>query len=53
MAHLAHRVFTAPEMELLARASGLRLAAAYGDMNVDTPLQDEEAHNMIVVLKKD
>jgi hypothetical protein len=25
----------------------------YGDMNFDTPLNDEQAHNMIIVLKKE
>jgi len=47
------RVFTAPEIDLLARLAGLRVVAGYGDMNFDTPLNDEQAHNMIIVLKKE
>jgi hypothetical protein len=46
------RVYTAPEVDALARLAGLTVAAVYGDMNVDTPLDDEQAHNMICVLKK-
>jgi hypothetical protein len=36
----------------LARLAGLKVVAMYGDMNVDTPLNSEDAHNMICVLKK-
>lgn len=46
------RVFTTPEVDALARLAGLKLVAVYGDMNVDTPLHSEDAHNMICVLKK-
>ena len=47
------RVFTAPEVDLLARLAGMRVCATYGDMNEDVPLDSEDAHNMLVVLKKD
>ena len=46
------RIFTAPEIDALARLAGLKMVATYGDMNVDTPLNSEDAHNMICVLKK-
>ena len=47
------RVFTAPEVDLLARLAGMRVCATYGDMDEDVPLDSEDAHNMLVVLKKD
>ena len=47
------RIFTAPEIDALSRMAGLKMVATYGDMNVDTPLNSEDAHNMICVLKKE
>ena len=46
------RVFTAPEIELVGKLAGLRVVGKFGDVNLDTALDDEDAHNMIVVLKK-
>ena len=50
-----YRVFTAPEVDALARLAGLRTVGLYGDMDARSfvPLDDERAHNMVVVLKKD
>ena len=47
------RVFTAPAVDLLARLAGMRVCATYGVMDEDVPLDSEDAHNMLVVLKKD
>ena len=47
------RVFTAPEVDALARLAGMRVCATFGDMDERVPLDSEEAHNMLVVLKKD
>ena len=47
------RVFTAPEIDLLARLAGMRVCGYFGDMDADVPLDDPDAHNMLVVLKKD
>ena len=47
------RVFTAPEIDLLARLAGMRVCGYFGDMDTDVPLDDPDAHNMLVVLKKD
>lgn len=46
------RIFTAPEVALLARLAGLELVATYGDMNADVSLNADDAHNMVCVLKK-
>ena len=47
------KIFTCPEIHLLARLAGLKVVATYGDMDIDVPLTHEDAHNMIVVLKRD
>ena len=46
------RVFTAPEIALVGRLAGLRVVGTFGDVNLDTALDDDDANNMIVVLKK-
>merc|ERR1712166_838153 len=42
------KIFTAPEVHLLAKLAGLKVVTTYGDMDVDVPLMHEDAHNMIV-----
>lgn len=40
------------EMELLAAPAGLEIVTLYGDMAMGVDLSHEEAHRMVVVLKK-
>lgn len=35
------------------RLAGMRVCGYFGDMDTDVPLDDPDAHNMLVVLKKD
>ena len=35
------------------RLAGMRVCGYFGDMDADVPLDDPDAHNMLVVLKKD
>ena len=46
------RVFTLQELRLLARMAGLEVAAIQGDMNMDLPLNHDEAHRMVAVLRR-
>jgi SAM-dependent methyltransferase len=46
------KIFTAPELVALARAAGLDVAATYGDMDERVALDDENAHNMVMVFRK-
>ena len=42
-----------PEIAMLGEMAGLEVVATYGDMDERVPLDSEDAHNMLVVLKKD
>jgi len=46
------RQFTLQEINLLAEASGFKVVATYGDLDIDIPLESEEAYRMVVVLQK-
>ena len=46
------RQFTLQEINLLADASGFKVVATYGDLDIDIPLESEEAYRMVVVLQK-
>lgn len=46
------RIFTAPEIALIGKLAGLKVVAIYGDMDEDVPLNHDEAHAMIVVMKR-
>lgn len=50
---VACKIFTAPEFVALASAAGLTSVAVYGDMNTEMPLDDENAHNMVMVFRRD
>lgn len=45
------RIVTYQEMGMLALSNGFALHAAYGDMQIDIPIDDEDATRMVVVLK--
>ncbi|CAL8471064.1 g10606 [Coccomyxa elongata] len=45
------RVFTLQEVHLLARLAGFSIEGLYGEMNLETDLQHEEAYRLIAVLK--
>ena len=45
------RIVTYQEMGMLALSTGFVLHAAYGDMQIDIPIGDEDATRMVVVLK--
>jgi hypothetical protein len=47
------KIWTAPEITLLGKLSGMKVVATFGDMATEIPLCHEDAHNMIVVLKRD
>jgi SAM-dependent methyltransferase len=50
---VACRQFTAQEVELLASAAGLELAAVHGEMRMDVPsLSHEDAYRMVAVVRK-
>jgi SAM-dependent methyltransferase len=50
---VACRQFTAQEVELLAQAAGLELAAVHGEMRMDVPtLSHEDAYRMVAVMRK-
>ncbi len=44
------RLFTAAELELLATAAGLRIAAAYGELDADVDAHDERAERLVLVM---
>jgi hypothetical protein len=46
------RLFTLPEIQLLAAAAGLALVGAHGDMDVDASPWAEDAHSLVVVLAR-
>ncbi len=46
------RVFTHPEIAMLGEMAGLEVVATYGDMDQSVGLNDDDAHNMVVALKK-
>ena len=46
------RIYTYQEMVLLASMSGFKLAAAYGDMQIDTSIRNEDAERMLLVLER-
>lgn len=46
------KIFTAPELIALASAAGLESVAVYGDMDVRIALDDENAHNMVMVFRR-
>jgi hypothetical protein len=47
------RAFTLPELELLGRLAGLRLAAAYGDLSLKVGLGHEDAYRLVACFVKD
>ncbi|OUS42372.1 S-adenosyl-L-methionine-dependent methyltransferase [Ostreococcus tauri] len=47
------KIFTAPEFIALASAAGLTSVAVYGDMDVRVALDDENAHNMVMVFRRE
>lgn len=47
------KIWTAPEITLLGKLSSMKVVATFGDMATEIPLCHEDAHNMIVVLKRD
>ena len=46
------RIYTYQEMLLLAGMSGFKLSAAYGDMQMDTSIRNEDAERMLLVLER-
>lgn len=46
------RIYTYQEMNLLASMSGFKLAAAYGDMQIDLSIRAEDAARMVLVLER-
>ena len=50
---VACKIFTAPEFVALAAAAGLTSVAVYGDMDTRMPLDDKDAHNMVMVFRRD
>jgi hypothetical protein len=46
------RIFTVMEMDLLARAAGLKTFARYGEMDKDVALDDDDAYRHVLVLQK-
>jgi hypothetical protein len=46
------RLFTLPEIQLLAAAAGLSLVGAHGDMDVDASPWADDAHSLVVVLAR-
>lgn len=49
---VAQRLYTLGEIELLAQQTGFAVCKVYGDMDANVSLMDEEAHRMVVILKK-
>mmetsp|Transcript_65800 Transcript_65800/g.208249 ORF Transcript_65800/g.208249 Transcript_65800/m.208249 type:complete len:359 (-) Transcript_65800:43-1119(-) len=47
------RLFSAQELDALARASGLKVDAMYGDMNQDVDIYHDEALRMVLVMSRD
>ncbi|KAF5832812.1 S-adenosyl-L-methionine-dependent methyltransferase [Dunaliella salina] len=50
--HVPARQFTAQEVDLLARATGLEVVELYGDMEQGISLTHEEAYRLVAVLRK-
>ena len=50
---VACKIFTAPEFVALAAAAGLTSVAVYGDIDTRMPLDDKDAHNMVMVFRRD
>eukprot|EP00200_Dunaliella_tertiolecta_P003759 CAMPEP_0202358214 /NCGR_PEP_ID=MMETSP1126-20121109/11958_1 /ASSEMBLY_ACC=CAM_ASM_000457 /TAXON_ID=3047 /ORGANISM="Dunaliella tertiolecta, Strain CCMP1320" /LENGTH=327 /DNA_ID=CAMNT_0048951305 /DNA_START=70 /DNA_END=1054 /DNA_ORIENTATION=- len=50
--HVPARQFTAQEVDLLARATGLEVVELYGDMEQGVSLTHEEAYRLVAVLRK-
>ena len=46
------RIYTYQEMILLASMSGFKLAAAYGAMQIDMPIRDDDAERMLLILER-
>jgi hypothetical protein len=46
------RSFTLQELDLLGRLSGLKLAGAYGDLDLKVGLTHEDAYRLVVALVK-
>ncbi|KAL3149321.1 hypothetical protein ABBQ32_002129 [Trebouxia sp. C0010 RCD-2024] len=46
------RIYTYQEMDLLASMGGFKLAAAYGDMQIDLSIRAEDAARMVLVLER-
>jgi len=47
------KIYTAPEFKALARAASLAHVGTFGDMSTTMALDDEEAHNMVLVFRRD
>jgi len=47
------KIYTAPEFKALARAASLAHVGTFGDMSTTMALDDEDAHNMVLVFRKD
>lgn len=52
VSQVRQRQFTMQEINFLAEASGFKVAATYGDLDIKIPLMSEDAHRMVVVLQK-
>lgn len=50
---VACKIFTQPEFNALAATAGLTCVASYGDMDHRMALDDENAHNMVLVYRRD
>ena len=50
---VACKIFTQPEFNALAATAGLTCVASYGDMDHRMTLDDENAHNMVLVYRRD
>ena len=47
------KIYTAPEFKALARAASLAHVGTFGDMSTTMALDDEDAHNMVLVFRRD
>jgi hypothetical protein len=46
------RIFTHPEVALIGDVAGFDVVETFGDMKGEHGLEDEDAQNMVIVLKK-
>ena len=46
------RIFTHQEVALIGDVAGFDVVETFGDMKGEHGLEDEDAHNMVIVLKK-